>query len=155
MNLYTRLITAQTQHFKDQLERINANMHIIIRAEQIARKLADHGFAIYLEADDKLQPVIRLSATEAEAVNTCNDLIEPKADWSFVISPVPGGAAGEYLIVPITDRMTYDNVRLVVTTQVCTCPSGDGSLRWPCQIHPPKQASMALAAAATNWDVPQ
>ncbi|EMQ0913153.1 hypothetical protein RH430_005275 [Raoultella ornithinolytica] len=19
---------------------------------------------------------------------------------------------------------------------VCTCPSGDGSLRWPCQVHP-------------------
>lgn len=22
----------------------------------------------------------------------------------------------------------------------CTCPSGDGSLRWPCPIHPPTQA---------------
>lgn len=20
---------------------------------------------------------------------------------------------------------------------VCTCPSGDGSLRWPCPVHPP------------------
>lgn len=22
---------------------------------------------------------------------------------------------------------------------VCTCPSGDGSLRWPCPKHPPQQ----------------
>lgn len=21
--------------------------------------------------------------------------------------------------------------------RVCTCPSGDGSLRWPCPVHPP------------------
>lgn len=23
----------------------------------------------------------------------------------------------------------------------CTCPSGDGSLRWPCPVHPPKGES--------------
>ncbi|QYX54405.1 ASCH domain-containing protein [Pseudomonas sp. S07E 245] len=22
---------------------------------------------------------------------------------------------------------------------VCTCPSGDGSLRWPCPVHPPEE----------------
>lgn len=22
-------------------------------------------------------------------------------------------------------------------TSGCTCPSGDGSLRWPCPVHPP------------------
>lgn len=21
----------------------------------------------------------------------------------------------------------------------CSCPSGDGSLRWPCQVHPPRK----------------
>lgn len=23
------------------------------------------------------------------------------------------------------------------TTRACSCPSGDGSLRWPCLVHPP------------------
>ena len=23
------------------------------------------------------------------------------------------------------------------TASICTCPSGDGSLRWPCDVHPP------------------
>lgn len=22
--------------------------------------------------------------------------------------------------------------------KTCTCPSGDGSLRWPCPVHPPE-----------------
>jgi hypothetical protein len=26
-----------------------------------------------------------------------------------------------------------------VKTCTCTCPSGDGSLRWPCPVHPPKE----------------
>jgi hypothetical protein len=28
-------------------------------------------------------------------------------------------------------------------TQVCTCPSGDGSLLWPCPTHPPEQPVLA------------
>ncbi|NDV11640.1 hypothetical protein [Crenobacter caeni] len=24
-------------------------------------------------------------------------------------------------------------------TQLCSCPSGDGSLRWPCKAHPPEK----------------
>lgn len=27
-----------------------------------------------------------------------------------------------------------------VAQQGCTCPSGDGSLRWPCPVHPPEAA---------------
>jgi hypothetical protein len=32
--------------------------------------------------------------------------------------------------------------------QPCTCPSGDGSLRWPCPQHPP-----AAAKASASWEV--
>lgn len=28
------------------------------------------------------------------------------------------------------------------TEQACTCPSGDGSLRWPCPVHPPTESSL-------------
>jgi hypothetical protein len=28
--------------------------------------------------------------------------------------------------------------------KVCTCPSGDGSLRWPCPVHPPEVKALVL-----------
>ena len=30
-------------------------------------------------------------------------------------------------------------------TKQCTCPTGDGSLRWPCPIHPPEGDTAAMA----------
>lgn len=35
---------------------------------------------------------------------------------------------------------------------VCTCPSGDGSLRWPCPKHPPQQPEAQEAAVAIPAD---
>jgi GTP cyclohydrolase I len=45
---------------------------------------------------------------------------------------------------------TLDGQELRVPTEpppVCSCPSGDGSLRWPCAVHPPEAGSTAAAAA--------
>ena len=28
--------------------------------------------------------------------------------------------------------------------KICTCPSGDGSLRWPCPVHPPEVKALVL-----------
>lgn len=39
-------------------------------------------------------------------------------------------------------RATLDAYRRAATGQAmagCTCPSGDGSLRWPCPVHPPER----------------
>ncbi len=33
---------------------------------------------------------------------------------------------------------------------VCTCPSGDGSLRWPCPAHPPAVSTSAADASHTD-----
>jgi hypothetical protein len=30
--------------------------------------------------------------------------------------------------------------KIIEPVALCTCPSGDGSLRWPCPVHPPAQA---------------
>lgn len=36
---------------------------------------------------------------------------------------------------------------------VCTCPSGDGSLRWPCPAHPPEATpAQAQKAAPEGWE---
>ncbi len=32
----------------------------------------------------------------------------------------------------------------------CTCPSGDGSLQWPCPAHPPKASNLAAPAGAAK-----
>jgi len=41
-----------------------------------------------------------------------------------------------------------------VVDSTCTCPSGDGSLRWPCPQHPPTPQADVLAevrAADKTW----
>lgn len=35
-----------------------------------------------------------------------------------------------------------------MTTTTCTCPSGDGSLRWPCPAHPPDTLATQLRGYA-------
>ncbi|HCL3296225.1 TPA: hypothetical protein N1999_002140 [Pseudomonas aeruginosa] len=36
-------------------------------------------------------------------------------------------------------------------SKICTCPSGDGSLRWPCPAHPAEQAGGDERAAFEAW----
>ena len=38
--------------------------------------------------------------------------------------------------IPMKGRLGFFDVP---ADAVCTCPSGDGSLRWPCPVHPPKE----------------
>ena len=33
-------------------------------------------------------------------------------------------------------RYATDYARAALAAKPCTCPSGDGSLRWPCPVHP-------------------
>jgi hypothetical protein len=35
-------------------------------------------------------------------------------------------------------------IREATRVKQCTCPSGDGSLRWPCPVHPPKPAAIRV-----------
>lgn len=37
----------------------------------------------------------------------------------------------------IVAAMNLDLGPLPIAPITCTCPSGDGSLRWPCPVHPP------------------
>jgi hypothetical protein len=49
-----------------------------------------------------------------------------------------------YIDVPSNQpyrKQLLEMVKIVNATQVCTCPSGDGSLRWPCPIHPSHQST--------------
>ncbi len=44
------------------------------------------------------------------------------------------------------DLSNYLMARIMkIDADACTCPSGDGSLRWPCPAHPPESASESNA----------
>ncbi|EMW2601768.1 TPA: hypothetical protein U0R25_000288 [Klebsiella pneumoniae] len=38
--------------------------------------------------------------------------------------------------------------RLLLAESVCTCPSGDGSLRWPCPVHPGNSPAIGIDLAS-------
>lgn len=40
--------------------------------------------------------------------------------------------------------------RLLLAESVCTCPSGDGSLRWPCPVHAGKSPAQSDCCPAQN-----
>ena len=45
--------------------------------------------------------------------------------------------------VTIWTPEAIDDLRQAIE-QACTCPSGDGSLRWPCLVHPPTAPAQGL-----------
>jgi hypothetical protein len=65
-----------------------------------------------------------------------------------IITPFAGEA-----ILQCMDEI--DRLRAAQPAQAptCTCPSGDGSLRWPCPVHPPEAVPAPVqAGSATDKD---
>ena len=50
--------------------------------------------------------------------------------YLFTVNPVTPHADERRII------LLYRHAQLAPASPVCTCPSGDGSLRWPCPVHP-------------------
>lgn len=50
------------------------------------------------------------------------------------------GWIGAELEMELADKMIREGwvVAPPKNEATCTCPTGDGSLRWPCKVHPPK-----------------
>ena len=49
-------------------------------------------------------------------------------------------------------RYGYTYESTVLGEPICSCPSGDGSLRWPCKVHPPETATPSVAALIAEID---
>lgn len=49
----------------------------------------------------------------------------------------------------------YRHAQPVPASPVCTCPSGDGSLRWPCLVHPGNSPAQSDCCPAQNHVSPE
>lgn len=70
-------------------------------------------------------------------------LISERGDmyWSCTVKPEGFRIISESIEMPkaVTERMALQGLLIPSSNieKVCTCPSGDGSLQWPCPVHPP------------------
>ena len=107
----------------------------------------------------------------AKAIRKGPDMppVQPVADSEPVI--VVGDDGGDALsyrrLIQSFEPGTklYRHAQPAPVSPVCTCPSGDGSLRWPCPVHPgnypvipdgyvmvPKEPTQAMCAAFNDSD---
>ncbi|MDS6684850.1 hypothetical protein QYS42_06450 [Klebsiella pneumoniae] len=107
----------------------------------------------------------------AKAIRKGPDMppVQPVADSEPVI--VVGDDGGDALsyrrLIQSFEPGTklYRHAQPAPVAPVCTCPSGDGSLRWPCPVHPgnypvipdgyvmvPKEPTQAMCAAFNDSD---
>lgn len=54
-----------------------------------------------------------------------------------------------------SDVALYRHAQLAPASPVCTCPSGDGSLRWPCPVHAGNSPAQSDCCPAQNHVSPE
>lgn len=114
------------------LEELDALLRTIDRLERVKRELVDM-------PDD---PGFHPKRVRADVLPAGHALIDGEVvplpqpfDPAGTVGLYPGGPArtpADLRVVQRDGRPTYGASR-------CTCPSGDGSLRWPCSIHPARR----------------
>lgn len=85
-----------------------------------------------------------------QLISECGDMF-----WSVSAKPEGFRIISESILMPkaVTDRMVVQGLLSQSPTVdiVCTCPSGDGSLQWPCPVHPPD----GIHEVASSHDIPK
>lgn len=76
--------------------------------------------------------------TRLKACPFCG-LLDDHTDTCYLTLKAAGAMSGEQLAAWNRRPAPYP----ITTTKTCTCPSGDGSLRWPCPQHPPEDRRTA------------
>ncbi len=64
--------------------------------------------------------------------------------YLFTVNPVTPHADERRII------LLYRHAQPAPASPVCTCPSGDGSLRWPCPVHPGNSPAQSDCCPAQN-----
>lgn len=93
-----------------------------------------------LEAAERATPPSPSTAPTAEMIERMKSAIEGECD-GLAITDEHAAAILAYVLEPAPS-----------TAQQCTCPSGDGSLRWPCPEHPPSTASEVGEPAVEDFE---
>lgn len=102
-----------------------------ITRERVVALIAEHSYDSALV--DALEHL--LAAMDSEPVawtdeQELRDVDRGGCGYLFTVNPVTPHADERRII------LLYRHAQLAPASPVCTCPSGDGSLRWPCPVHP-------------------
>ncbi|MDW7500563.1 DUF551 domain-containing protein [Klebsiella pneumoniae] len=94
--------------------------------------------------DRQLEALIRQSLAAMDS--------EPVAWRRFQETPNDGGYWILYDYRPNCSGVEplYRHAQLAPASPVCSCPSGDGSLRWPCPVHPGNYPAQSDCCPAQN-----
>lgn len=88
--------------------------------------------SVFIEVDDRLC-LAPISPESAQIFVSMLSAYQINPDKGTTLYPVPDEArACVYRAGQIIGERIQNGKR-------CSCPSGDGSLRWPCPAHPPSQ----------------
>ncbi|HIB6166323.1 TPA: hypothetical protein ACWXDK_001632 [Klebsiella pneumoniae] len=95
-------------------------------------QLADNNAICKVSWDERIELAqIALAAMDSEPVAEVVSIYgDPEAFGEREIRPLVGIQQMPY------GTKLYRHAQLAPASPVCTCPSGDGSLRWPCPVHP-------------------
>lgn len=74
--------------------------------------------------------------------------IEP--DYEVIKGILPTSNPDEYACCIAADMWNACRAAMLQASPVCTCPSGDGSLRWPCPVHPGNSPAQSDCCPAQN-----
>ncbi|EPH2478592.1 hypothetical protein [Klebsiella pneumoniae] len=74
------------------------------------------------------------------------DAMEPTIEAIKRILPTSN--PDEYAVCIGADMWNACRAAMLQAEPVCTCPSGDGSLRWPCPVHPGNSPSIGVDLAS-------
>ncbi|HBV8938456.1 TPA: hypothetical protein ACNIF4_004896 [Klebsiella pneumoniae] len=75
-------------------------------------------------------------------------VVPPEQNWEELCRQHPDMSIGDAII-----RAAWWNhcrAAMLQASPVCTCPSGDGSLRWPCPVHPGNSPAQSYCCPAQN-----
>lgn len=113
-----QLIRERLAKIKSWRETYGAGSNVMLPAEE-AEELA----SIALAAMDS-EPVAWTDEQELR------DVDRGGCGYLFTVNPVTPHADERRII------LLYRHAQPAPASPVCSCPSGDGSLRWPCPVHP-------------------
>ncbi|WP_053092797.1 hypothetical protein [Klebsiella pneumoniae] len=131
--------------------------------------------------DDELNTALQLHRLTVDGHSQLSDAFRAGFRYARRTSPQPAPVVPEKKSIPNTLSMyAVDAVAAIAevkgwnacraamlqTSPVCTCPSGDGSLRWPCPVHPgnspvipdgyvmvPKEATLDMLKAGAKQEM--